>query len=159
MPIAGRLRWSSWHPTAIARSPMTVVAMAARASPGLATTWTHMPMTSRLSWKCSISDGDSGRLLRGWWRSRPLYRSPRHETPGEGSADLRSPASDAEDGGQSRRPANKGLRRDPRRLRRWPFAVLQGPRQRAVLRLQPAGRKGLTGHDRLVLVSGHAGRP
>ena len=31
----------------------------------------------------------------------PLYRSPRHETPGEGSADLRSPAADAEDGGNA----------------------------------------------------------
>src|ERR1019366_1305797 len=47
---------------------------------------------------------DSGRLLRGRWRSCPLYRSPRQETRGQSSADLRSPAADAEDGGQSRRP-------------------------------------------------------
>src|SRR5674476_709828 len=57
------------------------------------------------------------------------------------------------------RPANEDLRRHPRRLRRRPIAILQGPRKRAVLRLQPAGREGLTGHDRLVLVSGYAGRP
>src|ERR1035437_7254087 len=51
MPIAGRPRWSSWHPTAIARSPMTVVAMAAPASIRLATTWKPSLVTSRLSWK------------------------------------------------------------------------------------------------------------
>src|ERR1035437_7254088 len=102
---------------------------------------------------------DSGRLLRGWWRSRPLYRPPRHETPGQSSADPRSPAADAENCGQSRRPANEGLRRYPRRLRCRPFAVLQEPRKRAVLWLQPAGREDLTGYDRLVLGPGYAGRP
>jgi len=48
--------------------------------------------------------------------------------------------------------------RNPRRLRRRPIPILQEPRQRAVLRLQPVGREGLAGHDRLVLVSGYAGR-
>src|ERR1017187_745039 len=158
MPIVGRLRCSSWRPTAIAASPMTVVAMAARASPGTATTWIPTLMTSRLSWKCSTSNARLCRLLRGWWRSHPLYRSPRHETSGKSGADLRSPAADAEDGGQSRRPANEGLRRNPRRLRRRPIAILQGPRKRAVLRLQPAGREGLPGYDRLVLGPGYAGR-
>ena len=99
------------------------------------------------------------RLLRGRRRSRPLYRPPRHETGGQGRADLRRPAADAEDGGQSRRPADGGVRRDPPRLARRPLAVLQGSRQRPVLRGQPARRQGLAGHDRLVLAPGDAGRP
>ena len=64
------------------------------------------------------------------------------EARGQGRADRRRPAADAEDGGQSRRPADRGVRRHPRRRARRPFAVLQGS-QPAVLRLQPAGREGL----------------
>src|SRR5664279_1530023 len=56
MPIVGRLRCSSWRPTAIVASPMTVVATAARANLGPATTWIPTPMTSRLSWIRSISN-------------------------------------------------------------------------------------------------------
>ena len=50
--------------------------------------------------KCSISNA---RLwsAAGGGEVAPLYRSQRHETPGEGSADLRSPAADAEDGGNA----------------------------------------------------------
>ena len=99
------------------------------------------------------------RLLHRRRRSRPLHRPPRHETRGQGGAGRRRPAADAEDGGQSRRPADRGVRRHPRRLHRRPLAALQGSRQRPVLRLQPAGRQGLAGHDRLVLAAGDAGRP
>ncbi len=44
--------------------------------------------------------------------------------------------------GQSRRPADRGVRRAPRRRPRRPLAVLEGP-EPAVLRLQPAGRQDL----------------
>ena len=42
-----------WPPTDTAASPMTAAAMADRASPGTATTWTPTPTTSRRSSKRS----------------------------------------------------------------------------------------------------------
>ena len=99
---------------------------------------------------------DPDRLLHRRRRSRSLHRPPRHEARGEGCADLGSAAADAEDGGQSGRPADRSVRRPPRRLHRRPFTALQGSRERPVLRLQPAGRQGLPGHDRLVLAAGNA---
>ena len=47
-----------------------------------------------------------------------------------------------QDRGQSGRPADRGVRRLPRRRDRRPLAVLQGP-VAAVLRFQPAGRERL----------------
>ena len=41
----------------------------------------------------------------------------------------------------------EGVRRDPPRFHGRPLAVLQGSRQRPVLRGQPARRQGLAGHD------------
>ena len=54
------------------------------------------------------------------------------------------PPHHGEDGGLSERPAGLGLRRHPRRRGRQPRAVLPGPHP-ALLRLQPAGRRGLAG--------------
>ena len=51
---------------------------------------------------------DSRRPLHGRRRGRALHRPPRHEARGEGRADRRGAADDAEDGGQSRRPADGG---------------------------------------------------
>ena len=45
----------------------------------------------------------------------------------QGRADRRGAAADAEDRGQSRRSADRGVRRHPRRRARRPLAVLQGP--------------------------------
>ena len=59
---------------------------------------------------------------------------------------------------QSRRPADRGVRRPACRPREGPLAVLQGP-GRAVLRRQPAGCEGLPGHPRSVLALEHAVRP
>ena len=58
---------------------------------------------------------------------------------------------------QSRRLADRGVRRDPRRRPRRPLAVLEGP-QPAVLRLQPAGREDLGRRARIVLAAGDDGR-
>ncbi len=101
--IAGRARWSSWPLRAIAALPMTVVATAGRASPGTVTRWTPMPTISRRSLDAHRNARPEGcgpnRLLRGRRRSRPVYRPPRHETGGQGRADFRRPAADAENGG------------------------------------------------------------
>ncbi len=75
----------------------------------------------------------------------------------EGGADRRRPAPHAQDAGQPRRLADGGLRRAPRRRRRGPLAVLQGP-EPALLRLQPAWRQGLRGRARELLAAGHDGR-
>ena len=66
----------------------------------------------------------------------------RHGTgPGrQGRADRRRAADHAEDGQQSRRPADRGVRRLPRALAANRAAVLSGYSDRPVLRLQPPGR-------------------
>src|SRR5215203_3550526 len=48
-PTPGNRRWSSWPPTATARSPTTAAATADRVSPRAATRWTPTPTTSRRS--------------------------------------------------------------------------------------------------------------
>ena len=58
-----------------------------------------------------------------------------------------SAAADAQDGGQSRRPADRSVRRAPRQCPRRPLAVLQGS-EHAVLRLQQAGRQDFGGRAR-----------
>ena len=63
-----------------------------------------------------LKDGDPCRPLDGRRRSRALHRPPRHEARREGGADRRGAAADAEDGGQPGRPADGGVRRDPRRV-------------------------------------------
>ncbi len=98
-----------------------------------------------------------GRPFHRRRRSHALHRPPRHEARRQGRADRRRAAADAEDGGQSRRPADRGLRRHPRRRHGRPLAVLQGP-DGALLWLQPAGRQGLAGRARFVLAAGHDGR-
>ena len=59
--------------------------------------------------------------------------------------------------GQSGRFADRCLRRNPRRCRRRPLAVLQGP-YHAVLRLQPAGGESIRRRARILLAAGHDGR-
>ena len=76
-------------------------------------------------------------------RGRPLHRPPWHQARGEGRADRRDPAADAEDA----RPIPAALpieAFDQLRAarRRRPLAVLEGP-EPAVLRLQQAGRESL----------------
>ena len=60
--------------------------------------------------------------------------------------------------GQSGGPADRGVRRPTRGPGQGPLAVLQGPGH-AVLRRQPAGRRGLAGRARAVLAVEHAVRP
>ena len=107
--------------------------------------------------KLDLQGRDPRRPLDRRRRGRALHRPPRHEARRQGRADRRDPAADAEDRGQSRRPADRGVRRAPRRRRRRPLAVLEGP-EHAVLRLQPAGREDLGGRARVVLAAGHDGR-
>ena len=45
-------------------------------------------------------------------RGRPLHRPARHQARRQGRADRRDPAADAQDAGQSRRPADRGVRPD-----------------------------------------------
>ena len=72
------------------------------------------------------------RPLDGRRRGRALHRTPRHEARREGGADGRGAADHGEDGGQSRRAADRGLRRLPHGLPRRPLAVL--PRRRRAAR-------------------------
>ena len=90
-------------------------------------------------------------------RGRPLHRPARHRARRQGRADRRHPAADAQDPGQPRRHADRGVRQAARRRRHRPLAVLEGP-QPAVLRLQPARRQDLGGRARVVLAAEHDGR-
>ncbi len=88
----------------------------------------------------------SGRPLHRRWRGRPLHRPPRHRPRGQSGADRRRPAAHAEDGGQPRGPADRGLRRDPRRRLDGPLTVLPGPerlRSTAANRSAPKISQGL----------------
>src|SRR5262249_38975071 len=67
----------------------------------------------------------------------PLPGPPRRGGRGQGGGGGRDPAADAQDRGQSGRHADRSVRPDPRRRRRGPLAVLQGP-ERTVLRRQSA---------------------
>ena len=147
---------SSWPTTATAASPTIAAATAARASRGTATRWTPTPTTSRRWSNARPAERDPRRPLDRWRRGRPLHRTPRHEARRQGGADQRGAAADAQDATPTRRPADRGVRSDPRRRAGRPLAVFQGP-QRAVLRRQPAGLQGLAGPPRLVLAAGHAG--
>ena len=71
-------------------------------------------------------------------------------------ADRRCGAADAPGRGQSRRPADVGLRRDPARRSGGPLAVLQGPRD-AVLRANRPGSKVSRGAAGDLLAPGDAG--
>ena len=137
------------RPRATAPSPTTAAAMAGRASRGTATTWTLMPTTSpqlieTLDLKDAVLVGHS---TGGGEVTRYIGR---HGTKRVAKAVLRRrrPAADAEDRRQSGRPADRGVRRHPRRGCQRPLAVLQGPDD-AVLRLQPAGREDLARRPRL----------
>ena len=57
---------------------------------------------------------DPCRPLHRRRRSRPLHRPSRHQARGQGRADRRGAAADAQDAGQSRRHADRGVRPDPR---------------------------------------------
>ena len=57
--------------------------------------------------------------------------------------------------GQPGRHAHRGVRRLPEAARRQPRGVLPRRRERPVLRLQPAGRKGVPGRDRELVAAGH----
>ena len=66
---------------------------------------------------------------------------------GQGGAHRRGAAADAEDRGQSRWPADRGVRRLPRRHRLQPGPVLPRRRRRPVLRVQPPGSDGVRGRS------------
>ena len=104
---AGKPRCSSWPPTATAASPTTVAATAVRASRGTATTWTPTPTTSRSSIETLDLNGVTlvGFSTGGGEVARYIGR---HGTKrvARAALDRRRPAADAEDGGQSRRPAD-----------------------------------------------------
>ena len=78
------------------------------------------------------------------------------EARGQGRADRRGAAADAEDRRQSRRPADRGVRRHPRRRTGRPLAVLQGSDAcRSTAPTGPAAKVS-QGRSRLVLAAGHA---
>ena len=142
-PTTGTPRCSSSSRRAFASSPTTGAAMAARARPPPATRWTPTPPTlATLTEAAGPARCHPRRPLHRRRRSRALRRPTRHEAGRQGGADRRRAAGDAQVGRQSGRPADRGVRRHPRRRRRQPRAVLHGPDD-AVLRLQPAGRQGL----------------
>ena len=87
-----------------------------------------------------LRERDPRRSFHRRRRGRPLHRPTRHEARRQSRADRRGAAADAEDGGRSRRAADRSLRRHSRGRPGGPLAVLQGP-QRPVLRRQPAGAK------------------
>ena len=64
-----------------------------------------------------LQERDPRRPLDRRRRGGALHRPPRHEARRQGRADRRRAAADAEDRGQSRRPADGGVRRHPRRRR------------------------------------------
>ena len=97
------------------------------------------------------------RALHGGWRSRSLHRPTRHRPRREGGSDRCHSTADAEDAGQSGRPADRGLRRHPHEGPRRSLPVLQGPGG-AILRRQPTRIAGVAGPPRFVLAPGHAGR-
>ena len=108
-------------------SPTTAAATAARASRGTATTWTPTPTTSptlveTLDLKDAIHVGHS---TGGGEVARYIGR---HGTTRVAKAVLIGavPPLMLKTRGQSRRPADRGLRRHPRRRARRPLAVLQG---------------------------------
>ena len=129
---------------AIASSPMTGAAMADRARSAMVTTWTTTPPTPP-RWS-SISTCGTPSISA----TRPAAARRRATSPGTASAgprrqagaDRRRAADHGEDGGQSRRPADRGIRRPAPAARRQPRAVLSRSRERSLLRLQPAGREG-----------------
>ena len=129
--------------SAIAPSPMTGVGTADRARPGTATTWTPTPTT----WPTLIETLDLrdvvlvGHSTGGGEVTRYVGRHGT-ERVAKARAGRRHPAADAQDGGESGRTADRGVRRDPCRRLDRPLAVLPGP-QRRVLRRQPAGRAGV----------------
>ena len=76
----------------------------------------------------------------------------------QGGADRRGAADHGQDREQSRRPADRGVRRSSRGPRREPGAVLPRRALGPLLRLQPARREGLRGRDRQLVAAGHDGR-
>ena len=57
-----------------------------------------------------LKDARPRRPLHRRRRSRPLHRPPRHQARGQGRADQRGAAADAQDRRQPRRPADRGVR-------------------------------------------------
>ena len=109
---------------------------------------------------------DSRRALdrrrRGRALHRPPRRRPRQGPRRQGGARRRRAAAHAEDGRESRRAADRGLRRLPRRAAGRPGAVLPGRPHGPVLRLQSSRREGVAGHHRQLVAAGddvRASRP
>ncbi len=87
-------------------------------------------------------------------RGDALHRPSRNRSRREGDARRCDPAVDAEDRRESGRAADRGVRRDPRRRRRRPLAVLRGP-ERSVLRREPRRLDRLAGRSRRLLAHEH----
>ena len=80
------------------------------------------------------SRSEERRACRPFHRRRrggALYRPPRREPRGQGGDHQRGAAADGEDGGQSRRPAQGGVRRSAGAARRQPLGVLSRRCRRA----------------------------
>ena len=128
---------------AIASSPMTAAATAARPRPRPATRWTPMPPMSpswpqHLDLKNAIHVGHS---TGGGEVARYVARGgagPRRQ----GRADRRRAADHGQVGQEPRRPADRGVRRLPRAARRQPRAVLPSmlPPVRSTASTGPARR-------------------
>ena len=74
---------------------------------------------------------DLVRVLDRWRRSGPLHRPARHGASRTRGADLGGSPADAEDRAQSRRLADRGVRRPARGVTRRPLAALPRPRERS----------------------------
>ncbi len=93
------------------------------------------------------------------WRRRSgsVPRKARHPARSQSRADQCRATTDAEDGGQSRRHANRRIRQASFRRPGGPLAVLEGS-EHAILRLQSTRREDFRRRARVILAPGDDGR-
>ena len=91
-------------------------------------------------------------------RSRALSRAPRRKPGGQGGDHLRGAAADGEDGRQSGRPAQGGVRRPAGAARRQPFAILPRSAGGPFYGFNRPGAKASEAGDLELVASGHDGR-
>ena len=139
---------------------MIAAATAARARSATVTTWITTPPTPPRSSSISTCATPSTSAIRpAAARRRAMSRATASPGPRrQAGADRRRAADHGEDAGQSRRPADRGVRRLAQAARRQPRAVLPRSRERPVLRLQPAGREAVAGRHPQLVAPGHDGR-
>ena len=101
---------------------------------------------------------DSRRPFDRRRRGRPLHRAPRREPGRQGGDHFGGAPAHGQDGGQSGRAAERGVRRTAGAARGQSRAVLLRPAGRSVLRVQPPRREAFAGRDLELVAAGHDGR-